>query len=324
MSKTEAISAEIHVSSRHLHRFAKLECRQLVSLMLNGLVVGGDGLIGRALANHLANTGWKVARTTRREVRGVDECFLDLHDPVTSGSDWLKRLQVPGLVVFISAASTGYSRCAINPVETWRINVDNTIALSKAFMRHGAFVIFLSSNAVFDGNLAHPQENSPTSPVTEYGRQKAACEIGLKQAAKELSAGLAIVRLTKVIDRSQELIDGWIRDLQMGASVRAATDLVVSPVTLGYVVKGLTTLAERRLANTFHFSGYDDMTYFDLATSLAAGLGGIGRVEKDLVRPRLGNVPSPDFSALDMGLTSSLLGIKAQSLSDVTRELLHK
>lgn len=324
MSKTKAISAEIHLSSRHLRHCAQPECGQPASLMFNGLVVGGDGLIGRALAIYLANIGWEIARTTRREVRGVNECFLDLREPMASRSDWLKKMQAPELVVFISAASTGYSRCAENPVETWRINVDNTIALSKVFMRHGAFVIYLSSNAVFDGSLAHLQEASPVSPVTEYGRQKAACEIGLKQAAKELSAGLAIVRLTKVVDRSQALIDGWIRDLQMGASVRAAADLAVSPITLGYVVKGLTTLAERRLANTFHFSGYDDMTYFDLATSLAAGLGGIGRVEKDLVRPRLGNVPSPDFSALDTDLTSSLLGIKPQSLSDVTHELLHK
>ncbi len=290
--------------------------------MFSGLVIGGDGLIGRALGAHLAVAGWQVASTSRREMRGAGERLLDLRDPEASRAEWTDQFRIPELVVFITAAATGYARCNDDPAGTRLINVGNTIQLAREFMRHGAHVVYLSSNAVFDGKAAYAPEESLLSPDTEYGRQKAACETGLLQAASEAGSGVSIVRLTKVVDRSQPLVGGWIRDLRAGATVRAAVDLVLSPITLGFVVDGLRKLAERRLAGRYHLSGSDDVTYFDLASSLLAATGSAGRVEEDRVRDRLGSAPSPDHSAIGMHSTYEALDVRAQPLASVTSELL--
>lgn len=290
--------------------------------MFSGLVIGGDGLIGRALGAHLAEAGWRVTSTSRRENRSEAERLLDLRDPEASRADWSDQLHVPGLVIFLSAAATGFAHCNDDPAGTRLINVDNTIRLACEFMKQGAHVIYLSSNAVFDGKTAYAPEESPLSPETEYGCQKAACEIGLQEAANDAGSGLAIVRLTKVVDRSQPLVGGWIKDLREGATVRAAVDLVLSPITLGYVVDGLRKLAERRLVGRYHLSGSDDVTYFDLASSLLAACGSRGRVEADRVRDRLGSVPSPDYSSVGMRRTSERLGLRPQPLDVVARDLL--
>ena len=287
-----------------------------------GLVIGGDGLIGAALKSRLADTGWQVTSTTRRNTHSTGQRFLDLRSPMASLAGWPDRLQDPGLVVFFAAAATGYARCAEDPAGTWLVNVDNTVALASEFMRDGAFVVYLSSNAVFDGTAPGVPEDAPTSPDTEYGRQKAACEAGLQQAAAGASSGAAIVRLTKVLNRDNALVGGWIRDLRGGSRIRAATDLVLSPITPGYVVDCLVRIAMRRRAGTYHLSGSMDVTYFGLAMSIAASLGCEAHIEEDRVRTRLGNVPAPLQSALGMRQTTRIFDIHPQPLHDVTGSLL--
>lgn len=286
------------------------------------LVIGSDGLIGRTLVTHLAGAGWRVTSTTRREILGPDQRLLDLRDPMGSLPGWSDQLRVPGLVAIITAAVTGYARCAEDPVGTRRVNVDNTILLAREFLRSGAFVVYLSSNAVFDGSSPQLPEDAPHAPDTEYGKQKAACEAGLREASATFSSGLAIVRLTKVVDKSQALLAGWVREMRTGVPVRAATDLVLSPVSSRYVVESLATISALRHPGIYHLSGKDDVTYFNLATSLAASIGGTARVEEDQVRPRLGNVPSPLFSALGMLRTARILDIHPQPLPVVVGDLL--
>jgi len=57
----------------------------------------------------------------------------------------------------------------------------------------GSFVIFLSSNQVFDGTTPYRHSDEAVCPLNEYGRQKAAFENWLLGRSKPA----AILRLTK-------------------------------------------------------------------------------------------------------------------------------
>lgn len=281
-------------------------------------MVGGDGLIAPALAAHLKADSWRVTCTSRREHLPSGWLHFDLKD----GVDTLPHAVVQQAdVVFLCAAVTGFTSCANDPEGSRHINVTRSVELGRRFMQNGAHLVYLSSNAVFDGTQSMLDEFAPTNPVTEYGRQKTECEEALLAAAQELSGNCSVVRLTKVVDSAQPLYSGWVRSFKEQAPAKAATDLVLCPVTTAYVASGLGSIGACKLGGVYHLSGERDMTYHELASSMASMFAQGNAVEGECVQQRLGAVPSPAFSALSMVHTAQTFGIKPQLLIEVAREL---
>ncbi len=229
------------------------------------LVVGGDGLIGRALVRQLADEGRAaLASTRRRGVAGPGRPFLELaRDP----SDWTPPQ--PVAVAFLLAAAANQLSCCADPDVSRRINVDHTVALARRLLAQGAFVVFTSTNLVFDGEAPrYPTCASPT-PTSEYGRQKVEAE----QRLLALGPGVAVVRLTKVLAADMPLIGGWIEALKAGRQVNAFSDLICAPMPVGYVAQALARIGASGRGGLFHLSGADEVSYVALAQTLAAKLG---------------------------------------------------
>ena len=286
--------------------------------MQSALVVGGDGLIARALTVKLAECGWSVIRTSRRECIPAGCVQFDLKDGVTALTDAALRKIT---TVFICAAVTGFAACADDPEGSRYVNVTRTVELGRFFMARGARVVYLSSNAVFDGMHRAPDERATTSPITEYGRQKADCEVGLLSAAAEFSGTCAVVRRTKVVDSSQALYCGWVQSFKSQVPAKAAADLTMCPVTATFVAGGLRSIGAGKQSGVYHISGEHDMTYFELATAMANELGRHATVEQDWVQQRLGAVPSPKYCAMSMTDTTEVWGLLPQSVGEVAKEL---
>lgn len=290
--------------------------------MYSALIVGVDGYIARSLFVRLNENGWNVVGTTRRSDTTIGNFYYDLRDGFESLPDGAIQLTS---VVFLCAAITSFASCADDPIGSRYINVTRTVELGRHFLLRGARVVYLSSNAVFDGARQWLDEYAATSAVTEYGRQKADCEAGLLAASAESPGSCAIVRLTKVLDRAQPLYSGWIDSFKSRKRVQAAADLLMCPVTTAFVVSGLQCIGTGNQGGVFHLSGERDITYYELALRMAAEFGGGESVEKDWVQQRLGSVPSPAYSALSMAKTTTAWGISPQPLSDVVKELIgHK
>ena len=211
------------------------------------LVVGGDGLIGRALVRQLAGEGRAVlASTRRRGVAGPGRPFLELtQDP----SDWTPPQPVS--VAFLLAAAANQLSCCADPEISRKINVDHTVTLARRLIAQGAFVVFASTNLVFDGEAPrYPTCASPT-PTSEYGRQKVEAERRLLA----LGAGVAVVRLTKVLAADMPLIGAWIEALKAGKPVNAFSDLICAPMPVAYVAQALARIGASGQGGVFHLSG---------------------------------------------------------------------
>jgi dTDP-4-dehydrorhamnose reductase len=289
--------------------------------MLSALVVGGDGLIGSALTSHLSASGWKVVSTTRQTKVASCQVNFDLTQGISSLSGPSATVPANGLVVFICAAVTGFAQCSNDPEGSRHTNVTCTVELARHFMQQGAMVTYLSSNAVFDGVHGYLEETAAMLPVTEYGRQKAECEKNLMEAASSLKGYCAVVRLTKVVDRRQPLFRGWTESFSKGVTAKAAADLVMSPITTSFVVKGLQRIGSNSQSGIFHLSGERDLTYFELAQEMANKVCPGALIEKDWVRQRLDALPAQSFSALSMVGTTIACGLRPQPLAAVVREL---
>lgn len=258
------------------------------------LIVGADGLLGQALVNRLRRAGGApVIETTRRaDAMGRQTIFLDLaQDPTT----WRLPEGVTGAV--LCAAVTSLERCRREPEFSTRINVHHTSTLAERLAVAGAFVVFPSTNLVFDG--ARPNENAETTPCprTAYGRQKAAAERRLLA----LGPRAAVVRLTKVLGPGTPLLLQWKETLQHGDPIRPFSDRVMAPLPVAFVVEALARILERRLAGVFQLSGAEDIAYADAARRLAQRLG----APAELIQPILsadipGLEPGPAHTTLDM------------------------
>jgi dTDP-4-dehydrorhamnose reductase len=239
------------------------------------LVVGADGRIGRAVMQRLTRAGVFTLGTTRRDTETDPSrlCF-DLAEALDG---W--RCPFPVAAAVIAAGVTGLEGCERDPSGTARVNVAATLALARSLTDSDAFVVFLSSNQVFDGTWPRRAAGDPRSPRTEYGRQKAAVE---ERLLAESGGSAAVVRLTKVLPAGFPLLRGWADDLKAGNPVRPFCDMVMAPVPIGFVAEGIARVVEARVPGIIQVSGERDVTYAEAAVRLANRLG----ADQGLVRPQ--------------------------------------
>ena len=294
--------------------------------MASGLVIGADGVIGSALLGALRRRDWNAVGTARRLRVAPGLIRLDLDDvPKELSKDGaIAALRAQGAwTAFLVAAVTGFARCAEDPEATRRINVVNSATLAKQLLELGAFVVYPSSNAVFGDRMDVPEETAPLSPASEYGRQKAEAEALLCSLARHDGddSRVAIVRLTKVLSDGG-LVGGWIEMLRAGRHVEAATNMVLSPVSLTFVLEGLIRIAQLGRGGVYHLSGAEALTYYDFASRLANALG----AEIHCVRPvevRAGRGAAGAIGgALGMEDTRHRVGLGPQTVDSVIRDLL--
>ena len=267
------------------------------------LVVGGESMVGAALVRRLHRSGLHVRGTTRRNDAATDtNLFLDLS---AVPDDWNPPKPVD--VAILCAGVTRLKACKEHPEESRRINVEGIVKIADILHKQGAFIIYLSTNQVFDGTRPLLTPSNATSPVTEYGRQKAEAERSLSNAGTVN----AIVRLTKVMGPINALIEGWKRDLIAGRTITPFSDMTLAPVPLSCVVNVLSMIAQERRSGTFHVSGERDITYAE-----AARIGAeILCVSPELVQPVLSSQtdpdsePSPIHTSLNIDLLKATFGI---------------
>ena len=225
-------------------------------------IVGGDGAIGAALHAHLAGRGVASIRSSRRFV-SRDAFHLDLRSPDLGGRSRDND------VVVLAAAMTSLAACRQDPAAARQANVEAPLALARQAREAGAFVIFLSTNQVFDGAKADPMPGDPVSPRSIYGELKAEAETRLA----ELGDGVAILRLGKAIGPHLQLFQTWRHDLLAGKSITAFDDLVMAPIALAKIACALEHLGLARAHGVHHLSGAEEIDYLDAARHFATRLG---------------------------------------------------
>lgn len=238
------------------------------------LIVGGDSDIGRSLVNAFALKGANVWQTTRHYDRVSKHClYLDLSEDV---SRWeLPRKKVS--VAVICASVTLQEQCRIDPVATRQVNVINTVKLIKNLVSCGSFVVFLSTNAVFDGEKPLAKSSDALNPQTEYGKQKAAVERQLLS----LGGSIAVVRLGKVIVPDMDLFQGWVRDLERGREIYPFSDMVFSPISLQVAVACICMVVMDELLGVSQVTAPVDISYAEAAYDIAKRIG----ADETLVKP---------------------------------------
>ncbi|MEM9295680.1 MAG: sugar nucleotide-binding protein [Planctomycetota bacterium] len=231
------------------------------------VVIGGDGVIGSALREELARRGVACVWTSRR---GGDAGALGL-DLEADPAGWPSLPEADA--AFVCAGMTKLAGCAAEPDRAWLVNVERTALLTGLLAARSGVVVNLSTSQVFDGTRAAPGEGEAVSPVSGYGRVKAAMESAVREAAP----GGLVARIVKVFGAPPNLWSGWRRELGAGRSIEAFADLVIAPLRRPVAARLLLDVAAARargeLGPVAHLTAARDESYHRLALRLAAVMG---------------------------------------------------
>lgn len=267
------------------------------------LIVGSDSLIGRALSAHLQRAGERVVATTRRrDAEDKFHLYLDLSKDVEG---W--QCSWPITVAVICAGVTKLDACKRDPEATARVNVQGVSTLVKNLVASGTFVIYLSTNQVFDGSIPHRHPDDLHSPITEYGRQKTEVERRISQWGDSV----AIVRFTKIIGPNIPLFSVWVEALRKDEAIQPFSDMFMAPVPLSCAISVLRLIADRRLPGILQVSGASDISYMEAAHFGARLLGADPSLVQPISASQSGHYaePLPAHTSLNVDRLRTTLGM---------------
>jgi dTDP-4-dehydrorhamnose reductase len=247
------------------------------------LIVGIDSMIGGAVARNLAEHGYEIVATSRRRAN-PSHLYLELTDAI---NQWPIPPNIDFACIFTGV--TALRDCESDPAGSRLVNVTATLTLIDRLIARDIYVMYPSSNLVFNGVGSRLDETEKQSPITEYGRQKADVERGMSAYLDRAS----IVRFTKVLPPRYELFANWQRDLGAGQRIRPFKDLLFAPITLAFTADVIRAVCSGRHTGIFHASGRESISYADVALHIARRIG----ADEKLIKPISGKE-----SALNMDL----------------------
>src|SRR5438309_5950295 len=188
------------------------------------LVIGASGQVGHHVTRVLTDQGVRVLGTASAHLQpGLAQ--LDIRDRC----EVLRLVQkIEPEYVFLSAACTNVDYCELNPTEAYSINVLGTKNVADAVRAIGARLVFFSSDYIFDGRVGPYPEDTPGSPISQYGRQKL---IGEHLVGLHVEDYL-IVRTTVVYSwepQGKNFVERLVIALRQGKPIRVPYDQISTP-----------------------------------------------------------------------------------------------
>jgi dTDP-4-dehydrorhamnose reductase len=279
---------------------------------LRAIVVGGSGQIGGWLLRVLAERGHQ-AIGTYATVPFSGLCRLDAGQREEAAS-WLKS-QAPD-VVFYPAGFTWVDGCERDPARAYAANLDEPLNLARAALAIGARFVYFSTDYVFDGAAGPYGEESPTNPLSVYGRSKLDAERAL---TLELAEAQLTVRTSWVYGperQGKNFAYQLVRALSTGQRLICPSDQISSPTYGPDVARAVVLLAEARQSGLIHVAGPEIMDRPGFAGAIAAAFGldsalfdsrPTASLGQDACRPLGGGLLTPRLDRWQAGLMRPLV-----------------
>lgn len=140
------------------------------------LIIGGTGLLGKGLAESIL-PDYKLISIHLRNYpvpnNGIEHIVLDVLE-TKSVEALFEKYEFDCVVHAAGIANVDYVETHYE--ESYRSNIEGTQNIISVCRENGCHMIYVSTNAVFDGNEAPYSETSKPNPINKYGKIKLECE----------------------------------------------------------------------------------------------------------------------------------------------------
>jgi len=184
-------------------------------------------------------------------------------------------------VVVHCAAYTDVDGCEVNKRYAYMVNYVATRLLAGGVARRGGFMVYVSTDYVFDGERGMYREDDVPNPVNFYGLSKLLGEVAVESL---LGGSSTVVRVSGLYGYSPTGKRNFgvraLEDLSQGRVVYAFEDQYLSPTYVPQLAQAVTRVVGRGITGTLHVAG-ERLSRYEFALILAEELG----ADRSLVKP---------------------------------------
>ncbi len=280
-------------------------------------ITGGSGLLGSKVAEIALERGYEVYSGYNSHKPEFGEPIkFDLANPdsVVKAIDDVK----PDVIIH-SAALTDVDKCEVEKELAYKINVEGTKVVAEMAKKLGAFMVYVSTDYVFDGNKGMYKEEDETNPVNYYGYTKL---LGEKFCQDFCIARTCVIYGAKPASGKVNFALWLINKLEKGERVKIITDQFITPTLNTNLAKMLLEIAERKLKGVFHLAGATRVSRFEFAKEIARVFG----LDENLIMPaKMSDInwiaKRPRDSSLDTSKATKYLNEKPYDLMKALKVL---
>ncbi len=229
-------------------------------------VTGGSGLLGSniVMAAKSRFEVWASYYRNQVEMSGARFLQMDLTDKSQLGS--IQQFN-PDLIIHC-AALTNIDVCEDDPAEAYRQNVLATRNVAELANQTEAYLIHISTDAVFDGERGNYRETDEPNPISVYGQTKLRAE----QELLSIHPSSAVVRTNiygwNKLDKFS-LAEWMLSKLENSEELPAFSDVIYSPLLVNDLVVRLFALYDNMFSGILHLAGGQSCSKMDFANVVA-------------------------------------------------------
>lgn len=244
------------------------------------LFTGITGLLGKYFLKSL-KSNFRVVGIADKTIQSNNENLFKVDIADKQSIEDFVRKNKP--VVIVHAASIGnVDYCEKHPEEAYRINIQGTKNIISAAKSVDAKIIFLSSNAIFDGINPPYDENGILNPLDVYGKTKVEGE----RLISESQLSFCILRLITMYGWPQK--DGrgnpvtWVIDnLKKSQKINVVNDVYNNHLWAGQAAEIVWRVIKENINGIYNIAGNDCISRYDFALKVAR----IFKLDSSLISP---------------------------------------
>lgn len=269
----------------------RLDADRLRANVREVLVVGSDGMLGRAFMQTLAALGIPHSGTTVKDLDITDEAAVD------------RRIREP--VVINCAAWTNVDSAETDEAGAMRVNERGVANLASACFERESFLVNFGTDYVFSGTGSRPYRvDEPKAPLNAYGRSKAAGE----RVMEGMVDHLYIRTSWLYAPWGNNFVRTIARLLREKPSIKVVNDQRGRPTSAEHLARATLSLIQNGAKGFAHATDGGQCTWHEFAAEIGRLTGAAGVVEpctsSEFPRP----AKRPAYSVLDISETERLIG----------------
>lgn len=279
------------------------------------LVTGASGIAGTKLCHLASNRQYRVFSAYDQHVPLFGTpTRLDVTD--RQAMEKVFERTSPDAVIH-AAALTDVDKCEREKETALKTNAEATGQIAELCRRHRSFLVYVSTDYVFNGEKGMYKETDPPNPVNNYGLTKLAGEKLVQQSSAEHCVARTSVIYGANAATGKANFTLWLLErLRQKEWTKIVTDQWNSPTLNTNLAEMILEIVERKITGTFHLSGATRISRFEFAKKIAnifdeesSHLIPVPSTEMQWIAKR------PEDSSLDVSRASSILNAKPLELT---------
>ena len=236
------------------------------------LITGASGFLGWNLCK-AASRNWDVVGTMFNHQLEIPKCTIIRVDLVNYKAIKDLLYSTKPQAIIHAAAQSDPNYCQNYRAESQRINIDAAVNLAGLCTDLNIPYVFVSSDLVFDGLNPPYREDSPVSPVSFYGEQKAMAESKILDRCP-----LSIVaRLPLMFGYpgpvAFSFLQPMIENMQNGKKLTLFTDEFRTPTSGHSAAIGLLQVIDYTYHDIIHLGGVERVSRYEFGRMVAEEFG---------------------------------------------------